>query len=180
MINHFKFKGLKVSVTLSNLEMAFVFKHELHGPTGSKTAIAFIETSAHIGHRACVVVCGCLHQNCNAVRRIALKDDFLVISLILGRGTLDGALNIVFRHVGVSRILNQGLQSAVAFRIWSTLLDAHDDVLRNPGERLSHASPSLHFASFPVLKCSSHVCLFLLLKPCYLNLPDSTCMQNHL
>ena len=90
------------------------------------------------------------------MRAVSLVDDLLVVGGILLRGTLDGALDVLFGHVLCLGILDQNAQAGIARGVGTSGFHGDFDLLTQLGEGAGHVPPALQFSRFAILKGSSH------------------------
>ena len=90
------------------------------------------------------------------MRSISLKDNLLVIALILVACTLDGTLDVVFRHILAACCLKQSPETRVTGNIRTALFDGDGDFFSYFGECAGHVTPPFELPLFSELKCPSH------------------------
>ena len=132
-------------------------EHEAHAAAGSERASALCEVASHIGYRTGVVVSRRLDEIGDSVRAVTLEHNLLEISLVLLKGSLDGLLDVVLRHVLASGLRHKGSEPGVADHVRSTLLYRDGDFLSDLGEGLCHVTPPLEFPFLSEFKRSSHI-----------------------
>ena len=90
------------------------------------------------------------------MRAIAFVDDLLEVSEGLVGGLLDGALDILLRHLFGTGLGQKGAEAGVAGHVRSAVLDGDGDLLAKLGEDAGHVAPALHLPFLAEFKRSSH------------------------
>ena len=117
-------------------DLADVIEHERDGAGFAERTAGAGEVGAHRARRAVLVVGQRLDDDGDATGAVALVAD-LVIVLAVGAGRLlDGAVDVILRHVFRARILDGEAQAGVHLGIRQAELRGDGDFARQLGEQL--------------------------------------------
>ena len=111
-------------------------EHEGDRPRLAEIAAIFGEQRAHHACRAVAVVGERLDHDCRTARPVAFIADRFVIFRLAARRLLDGALDIVFRHVLGACILDSESQTRILFGIGQTCPRRYRDLAGELREQL--------------------------------------------
>ena len=121
-------------------KLAGVEKLKSHGARLGEVAAAGVEGGPDFLGGARLVVRGAGHDEGHAARAVALVGDLLEHDpRQLAGALLDGAVDVVGRHVGLAGLEDQRAQPGVAVEVAAAGLGGHRDVAREPGENLAAA-----------------------------------------
>ena len=137
MLQHNAHQRVFVGRRLLNGDDALLREHEAHRAGLAQVTAMFGEGMAHFAHRAVAVVGQHVHDERNAAGAVALERDFLVVHAFeFARAALNGALDVVGRHIfGLGRSHGRS-QPGIAVRI-ATTLGGDRDFLQQAGEDLA-------------------------------------------
>ena len=131
-------------------------KKECQGTSRTHVARELVEYAANVGNSTGRVIGQGVHEDCDAVRAVSFVSHALVVALILTHRVLDGAFDVVLRHVLALADGDNTTQCGVVLGFRTSCLHGNGNLLAQAGECLGHVAPSLQFGSFAVFKCSSH------------------------
>ena len=137
-------------------EHAHALEQEGDAAGGAQVAAVLLEVHAHVGDGAHDVVGGGLHQHRDAVRRVALVEDDLVVGRRLAAGALDGGLDLVLGHVRGAGVLERAAQRRVGVGVGPAGLHRDGDVLADAREQLRHLVPAGEHRGLACLEDASH------------------------
>ena len=137
-------------------EDAHALELERDAPLGPHRAAVGLEGGAHVGDGADDVVGRGLDHDGDAVGRVALVHDDVVVLRALPRRLLDRVFDLVLGHVRGARVLNHAAQRGIAVRARPAGLHGDGDVLADAGERLGHLVPPLEHGGLACLEDASH------------------------
>jgi hypothetical protein len=110
------------------VDEALVVEHPRHRTTGAEVAVVAAEGVTHFGHGSIRVVGRGLDQDCGAAGPIALVRELLVLGALEFAGALlDGALDVLLRHVDRARAVHGQAQARVAVRVATAGAGRHGD-----------------------------------------------------
>ena len=95
-------------------QLAAVLEHEGDGAFVAHVAAILVEGVAHFGHRAHLVVGHAFDDDGRAAHAVAFVAHFFVVGAIdAAAAAVDRALDVVFRHIGVSRLVDRQAQARI-------------------------------------------------------------------
>ena len=119
--------------------------HEIkrHAAIGAEVAAVFGEGMAHIGHGAGFVVGEAVDHQRSAADAVALVAQFDVVGALKVAGAfVDGALHVVFGHIGIPSFVHRQAQARVGCGVAAAHAGSHGDFFDQTGE---------DFAAFGIL-----------------------------
>ena len=118
-------------------DQALLVEHEAHRAGLAQVAAVLREGVADLAYRAVAVVGQYIHNDGHAAGAVALEGDLLVVDAFQFAGAaLDGALDVVLRHIfGLGR-QNRGAQPGIGVRV-AAALGGNRDFLEQAGEYLA-------------------------------------------
>jgi len=117
-------------------------EEEGDGAGVGEVAAPLVEVGAQRRDRARRVVGRGLDHHRDAVRRVALVEDLLVVGRVLARSLLDRRFDLVLRHVDRAGVLDRAAQRRVGLGVGTPGLDGDGDLLADARELLGHLVPA--------------------------------------
>ena len=156
-INEFEFQFVEINTIFTRYGKAsLAVKEELQTALCTKVSAVFGEVRTDISDSTHVVVGSGLNEDSDTVRAVTFVVDLLVAFGRLIGSFLNGAIDIVLRHVLAFALLNEHAQPRVTIRIGSAFASSNSDFFTQFSERAGHMSPTFQFSSFSVFKSASH------------------------
>ena len=116
-------------------EVALVFEVEGHAAVGAEVAAVFAEGVAHVGHGAGFVVGEAVHHQGGAADAVAFVAQFDVFHAFEVAGAfVDGALDVVFGHVGVPGFVHGQAQAGIGGGVAAAEAGGYGDFFDQFGE----------------------------------------------
>ena len=156
VVDEVQLERLQVQPLGGEPEDAHALEHEGDAAAGAHVAAPVLEVHADVGHGAHHVVGRGLHQDGDAVRRVTLVEDDLVVLGVLAAGALDGGLDLVLGHVRGAGVLERPAEGRVGVRAGAASLHRDGDVLADPREHLRHLVPAGEHRGLAGFEDASH------------------------
>src|SRR6266853_516291 len=123
---------------LGHHDLTFLVKHPGNRAGFTQVPAALGEGVADLADGAVAIVRGHLHQQRHAARAVTFKSDFFVVDALKFASTaLDGALDVVGRHVLRLGSSDSPAQSRITFNVASATLGGHGNFFNQTGEYLA-------------------------------------------
>ena len=156
VVHQVELEVVLVDVLGREAEHAHLAEQKRHAAAVGEIAAVLAEDVAQAAHGTRGVVRGGVHQQRNAMGRVAFVDNFLVVHRFLAGGAADGRLHLVLRHVEGAGVLDAAAQGGVAIGVVATGADGNADVLGDAGELLRHAVPPREHRMLADFKNTTH------------------------
>ena len=139
-----------------SFENALVIEHKRHRSRSPERTAELVEIAANVSYGTRRIVGRRLDNHRDPERSVSFVHHLFVVAHLFRRGPFDRAFDVLFRHIGGFRILNQHSEVGITRRIRPSGLHGNRDFLSQFGKSTGHVAPSFQFACFSILKCSSH------------------------
>ena len=127
---------------------------------GAEVSAEFVENGAHVSNSPGRVVRQGIDEDGDAVWPVAFVGHGLIFALVFSESVLDGAFDVVLRHVLSLANGNYAAERGVHIWVGTAGFNGDGNLFSQSCKGFCHVAPTLQLCGLTIFKCSSHIGLF--------------------